>query len=538
VTETVSISLAGGIWDNKILTPTLTIPPCGVGITGIQITPDQGADQNETQLLTVTASAQSDSAVSESIPIEQKTAGTVLLVDDHRWYDQRDKYGEALEALDIDYDVWQTSGDARRGSPTLSLLKKYDFVIWYTAYDWFEPVSQKESEALIEYLNHGGRVYLSSQDFMFYHANNRLTTQYFGVSDYMESVTPTFGYNNDIFQVSENVSDVIPIVYDEYRNNADSLIYGPNAEPALWHNKGVGGVANSGTHETSHWRAMLWSIPFETFPREMRIKMMANIVGWLGDLGDSTFEVDQINGSIDIPRTFTLTLKNAALTAAHQVTVTNPLPAEITLATDSLTGGAVYNEATHTVTWTGILPSSGEHQISYRVATSSDGVINNPVSIEYGANKVSLTKNRSILNNLPNLSASVIEIEQNAPQIEAYDLIYKIRLENGGTAAAAGVSATTTLSEGLSIITGTIQTTKGEADQLLNWIYWNGDIEAGEAVTITFSATSTQQAVSSHLITNVRLSDSEERSWFIYDQTEIKAFEAFAPLIQTVVNRD
>ncbi|MCZ7674306.1 MAG: hypothetical protein M5U34_47830, partial [Chloroflexi bacterium] len=125
-------------------------------------------------------------------PLPPQTPGYVLLVDDDRWYDQEAVYRAALNEAGVPFDEWNTewrNGD--RHSPPLTLLTAYDFVIWYTGYDWFDPIKPEENESLSAYLDQGGRLFLSSQDFLYYHHNTRLARSQLGIIEYQESVTPT-----------------------------------------------------------------------------------------------------------------------------------------------------------------------------------------------------------------------------------------------------------------------------------------------------------------------------------------------------------
>ncbi|MBA3468286.1 MAG: S8 family serine peptidase, partial [Herpetosiphonaceae bacterium] len=75
--------------------------------------------------------------------------------------------------------------------------------------------------------------------------------------------------------------------------------------------------------------------------------------------------------------TYTLTITGYA-TLADTFYLTDTLPAGLTIDQSSLTGGAVYNAGTNSVTWTGQAPASG-HTITFRAMVTAAGAITNTV---------------------------------------------------------------------------------------------------------------------------------------------------------------
>jgi hypothetical protein len=67
------------------------------------------------------------------------------------------------------YDVWETGaaeGAVNGGTVLTSTLLRYPLLLWFTGYDWYAPVTKEEEAQLLFYLNHGGRLLLSGQDFI------------------------------------------------------------------------------------------------------------------------------------------------------------------------------------------------------------------------------------------------------------------------------------------------------------------------------------------------------------------------------------
>lgn len=116
---------------------------------------------------------------------------SVLLVDDDWDFDPeagennggRAYYASALNYLGYPWTVWDT---VTQGVPSAATMSAYDIVVWFTGYDWQDPVTADEETALVAYLNAGGNLFMSSQDLAYAEQGLTLRTSYFGIS----SITP------------------------------------------------------------------------------------------------------------------------------------------------------------------------------------------------------------------------------------------------------------------------------------------------------------------------------------------------------------
>ncbi len=86
----------------------------------------------------------------------------LLLVDDDGGRDESEYFISAMENLEQTYDVWDVSTE---GSPA-SVLGGYLMVIWFTGDSRPEPMPTGDVEALTAYLDSGGRLLMTSQDFV------------------------------------------------------------------------------------------------------------------------------------------------------------------------------------------------------------------------------------------------------------------------------------------------------------------------------------------------------------------------------------
>ena len=86
----------------------------------------------------------------------------LLLVDDDEGLDESDYFISAMENMEEVYDIWDVS---IQGSPA-SILSEYPILIWFTGDTREEPMPSEDVEGLISYLDGGGRLLMTSQDFV------------------------------------------------------------------------------------------------------------------------------------------------------------------------------------------------------------------------------------------------------------------------------------------------------------------------------------------------------------------------------------
>jgi len=488
ITDTFQLSVSNSLWQSSLVTQTLTIGSCGWGQTVLKIDVPSTAPRDMVNNMRLTAVSTHDNSFSADLDIRHKVPGSILFVDDDKWYDRERIFLNALDTQGISYDVWDVGwayDRKQRGSPPTAFLKAYDFVLWYTGYDWFRPVTPQENQSLTEYLDQGGRLFLTSQDFMYYHHSTSLARDYFGVIEYRESITPTQVYGGDNPALPVSFAGPVALDYGLYINNSDGLVPGPSSTPFLWNDQGMAaGVATAG----DDWRSIFLGFPFETLPTAVHVEGMNAIMGWLSDLGDSTFEVDSWSGAVGVPRTYSITLRNMAYGVSNHVWMTNSLPSEITFLPGTITGGALYDPATRVLRWDGILPSGGSHIISYQASPDPalpDGYrIDNQLTIYYGRHDLSFNRSNSTWINAPDLSPSVISATTGFIAPRQY-VTYTVLIDNNGPGAASNVSATIRLPDQLIPVSNTFSVSQGSGQLQGSSILWQGGVVPGDVITVS-----------------------------------------------------
>lgn len=491
LTDTFHINVAGHSWNSSLLTPTVEIGPCKQGYTVLTVDIPPGLPQNTEHSMQVTAVSANNNSTYAQLTLHHKTPGSILLVDDDRWYDREELYKAAL--ADIDYDLWEIGwSNEKRDSPPAELLNYYDIIIWYTGYDWLSPLKPVEIQALYQYMRQGGRLFLSSQDYLYYHYHHRLTKEFFDLALFQESITPTQVFAGNLPVMSPELAGPVPLAYGSYRNHSDGIIPANINQVTLWGDQGMAaGLANSGTTEhREEWRLLFLSIPFEVMTTTAQAPAMAGIMGWLGDLGDSTFVTENRVVAPGTPQTYTLTLKNLLSAPTNQVMITNTLPLGLDILPETLAGGAVYNATTRQLTWQGTLTHGAIHIIRYQAIPTSGQQLDNRVTIYYQRHGLAHNQTATVWVNTPDLSQSQLTAVSNTPSTHPL-VTYTLRLQNDGLTVTNGISAVVRLPDTLTPITHTLHVPQGNGFLADQRIHWQGDLIPGQALTISLQMTGT-----------------------------------------------
>ncbi len=137
----------------------------------------------------------------------------ILFVDDDGGDSYESYFFRALDSVGFAYDVWDYQA---QGTPPDTVLEFYQVVVWSTGDDYGSLTSPKtltaaDQERLMTYLDNGGNLFLSSQDFLLDNNPNTFITDYLHIA----------GHNDD-----ETIKSVAGIMGDTISNGmAFSLSY-------------------------------------------------------------------------------------------------------------------------------------------------------------------------------------------------------------------------------------------------------------------------------------------------------------------------
>lgn len=530
-TDTVALSLDKGRWPMSVVTPTVTLGPCQSAQTIVTLTvPDAEPDDSYHQVQ-LTAASSLNPAQKKALRFDHKTPGDILLLDDDRWYDQEAKYRLSLNRMNLTYDVWDTNWKKTKdNSPPPDLLAAYDYIIWYTGYDWFQPVTPREREGLERFLAQGGRLFLSSQDFMYYHAGSVLARDYFGVLDFRESISPTAMFGSAVPGYSANLAGPLPLTYGPYLNFSDGLLPAADSEVLFWHSSGMPAAVG---HEGEAHRAVLMAVPFETLPEATHDEVMNQMVGWISDLGGSSIVVDDRHLTPGEPRTYTVTIRNSPIALTNAITMTNALPNGLTLRPGSLTGGATYDAGSRTVTWRGTLPPGSIRQVVYQALPQSGLVagtaVENKATFAYSSDPIVFDSYATSWVDAPDLHTSRVTMATDQPAAPT-QLTFTLWLTNSGLFATGGVSAVLYMPHRVFPLTESMRTGGGTAVYTNKQLVWQGDLAPGQSVTTTMAFTRTPSAVPQPIQTIFSLYDGVTAGMMHRIDLLIDPFRRFFPL--------
>jgi uncharacterized repeat protein (TIGR01451 family) len=528
-TDTFTLSLNGASWPSELSTSSLTLSPCTSATIVASVTIPTSAAWDAQDVATVTTRSTLSPTLSRTAVITTKAPAPVLLVDDDLFYEQREKYEAALNEAGIPYDSWQTcpaTGRCVENTPPPETLRWYPVVVWWTGFDWYKPVRDDQIPVLQTYLDAGGRLLLSSQDYLYYHHSDPFSQSYLGVLSYTESTSPTVARG-----MPENLigSELGPweLIYP-FENLADRVEPMPGTtvpfRDEAW--RGIGLARRDEDYATT-----FFAFPFETLPKKARPTAMRQAVGWLSWLGSSTFTAIPpsvpSNGGGGI--TYTALLRNDG-PQAFTASFSNTLPVSLTLDSGSLTGPATYSATTRLISWEGSLGPEDVVTITYQ-ATMTPGLpaytpIANTACLNIKDQHIHFYRTATVRVDAPDLSPSILQCDP-SPAQTGDAVTCTLVIANAGPGDASMAVVTNVLPSGATFITPSL-TLRGSGTvtkALTNILRWTGTSTASAQVTVTY-----QLALPSDLMPpayNVALLEDgtggmwERSTWIVVDIKKI-----------------
>jgi uncharacterized repeat protein (TIGR01451 family) len=484
--DTFDLQLSGNSWATELGTAALTLSPCTSSTVVVSVTVPMGVPKDGRDQITVTARSTLSPTLVQTATLVTKAPASILLVDDDRWYEQRSKYEAALAESGLRYDVWEThaaTGSVWDVGPYPEVLARYPIVVWWTGYDWYRPVSPEQLAWLETYLEEGGRLFLSSQEFLYHHGDTGFGRRYLGLLSATEDVTPTRATGVADDPVGDRLG---PYELDyPFKNYSDEVL--PWPETAIsFRDQSRRGIALS-RDEGSH-RTVFLSFPFETLPEEERPEAMRQAVGWLSWLGGSTFEADRgAVGSGDTV-TYTLRLANDGPLAVN-ASLYNTLPLSATLVPASLSGPATYFTATDCMSWTGQLAAGEGITVTYSAALSGSvgAEIVNTARLRLEDHWIGFDRSAVVRIGVPDLSPSALWCEPAHPRPGSI-VTCTLAAVNAGPADALSATLSISLPTRADYVPGSLAWVGGGNASALEYrVGWAGSITAGGHVTVTYA---------------------------------------------------
>jgi subtilisin family serine protease len=526
-TDTLTLDLQPGAWPVEAsLPPALSLGACQSTTLSIRVSVPPGTGWHTYDAITVTATSLLSPSLSEEAVLLAKTPAPLLLVDGSRFYQVDDHYRAALESAGVAYDLTRVKEEWPIAVPSADTLAMYPMVAWYTAYDWYQPLSPAEEQRLIGYLDGGGRVLLSSQDYLYYGHGGKLAESYLGVLTHVEDLGTTLVWGETPHPIGWGTGPYA-LTYS-YTNWSDGLRTAPGAQVAL---RGQHGLPAAITQRGPGWRTVFAAFPFETLDAEAAQTLIGRTVGWLSWLGRSTWQADRRVIASGSEVTMTCTLHNDGWSGIGAY-VSAPLPPELDLIAGSLSQGASYNAETRTVLWEGAL--SQEQSVTLRFLVRADEAlapgtsIAFPAAVGYAEHGLRFELPYILQVGVPDLSASTVSVspDHSAP---LQPLTYVLHLRNAGlndtTVTVSGALPKTASFSG-EIDSGGI----GAGHAVSRTLQWSGPVLAGGEVTLSYQAIPNEET-DYWLIHDLRIADQSGEQWYLEARAHLVSHRVYFPFM-------
>ena len=502
--DQIQVQVTGADWATTVLSPSVGLDSCAVTDVQVRVEVPADAAWDQYDVLTVTARSTISPALAQTLVVTSKAPAPVLLVDDDRWYDQSPAYEAALQAAFVPYDRWEVTDILGQGSPSAKRLSWYPMVLWFNGYDWYDPIHPSELDRLTGYLDGGGRLFLSSQEYLYVIGQEALTRDYFGVVTHSETLSQTAVTGVPGHVLGDGIG---PLALDyPFRNWSDSVLPAPGAAVAFRGQHGQpGALTNEGNCAAGgpacRWRTAFFAFPVEAFPFEERVVLVGRLVGWLSWLGRSDLRADRAVAQVGEMVGYTLTVRNDGPGPVVGAAVSNTLPLNTTLA-DGPHGGASYDPVTRRISWSGDLGVGDALTFTYRLqVTAGTGQVQslNRAEFTLGGQGLRFEREAVVQVGAPDLATSVLTVEP-ATVHSATEVTVTLALRNtsltclGGQcqgADAPNASVEVPLPWTMRLVTGTLSVVGGGAAVELpteNRVEWEGPLSVGEPVTLSFRA--------------------------------------------------
>lgn len=391
-----------------------TITLLDTPVSPVTSDPVTGAYSIDVAAGTYTLRAEADAHTSLEIPVEVTGDLTqdleldpvpcILMVDDDAGGSYESYFTSALDALSLDYSLWNTSSS---GSPTLADMVDYNMVFWSTGEDWTTTISSTEESALAAYLDQGGRFFLSSQDYLYDVGITSFGTNYLQINTYTSDVSsrdPVGVAGDPVGGGLGPYTLTAPSGFSLYPDNVVKRTTGGTTNPFKWN---ATGLFNSTSFDNGTFKTVFFAWPVEGLANvNNRADVLGAVVDFFGGcqscepIADVDFTFSPLDPDEDEEITFTGTATsptpvtyswdfgNSDTGTGNPFAYTYATPGEYTV-TLTANNGCTAGTATHTVTvadvcdpitgvdftWLPVSPVEGEDVSFTSSIETGDGTI-------------------------------------------------------------------------------------------------------------------------------------------------------------------
>jgi len=415
----------------------------------------------------------------------------------------------------------------------------YPMTVWYVAYDWSQPLLPAEEDRLIAYLDSGGRLFFSGQDFLYnhliYHGGSYSTfaQDYLGVLEHTEDFSSTLTIGQWENPVGSHLGPYVLTFPAGYNNWTDALT--PTATAQIVTHGQVGqpnGLTNAGVGPGGdHWHTAFLAYGPELLASNDRARLMQRSVGWLSWLGSSTIK-PQANTVVDgAVITYTATISNDGWDPIATAYFTATFPSYLTPLSASpgvsLAGGEFI--------WSDSLAPNQSESFTYTaqiVGSFPQGAVLSQTSwLAYNEHDILFDRVADVYV-APSLRSSSKSVTPNQ-EVEKDDVLaYTIVLKNDGPiqVPVPVVTTTDTLPPVLDFVT-IDPPSSGTVISSSRTLTWTTPLAQGQVATLTFQAR-VNSASSGGIINNVAYAgNGVNEPISLSAQAKFKVLPLYLPLI-------
>lgn len=271
------------IWDasfSTIISDTGTLVPGQMVTVGIRVEISAEVVPGQSGKAVLRATSTGDPSVFDTAAFLTSVANPVLLVDDDQSStgdvtspDVASFYEASLTNAGQDYDVWDTR---IKGSPDAGDLAVYDVVVWFTGQPWSDTLSEADEAALAIYLDQGGRLFLSSQEYLYDRGLTDFGRNYLHIGRYTDDQKAATVLGVDGNPVGGGLGlYTLSYLYTDY---SDEVFPDDAARPAFLNDRGNPSAI---TYEGGNFRTVFFAFPFDALPAAGATAVMHRVLDWL-----------------------------------------------------------------------------------------------------------------------------------------------------------------------------------------------------------------------------------------------------------------
>ncbi|MEM7348219.1 MAG: hypothetical protein AAF485_28650 [Chloroflexota bacterium] len=407
-------------------------------------------------------------------------------------------------------------------------------VLWYTAYDWFQPLLPIEQDRLAAYLEGGGRLLFSSQDYIYNlpgHTPDAFTKNYLGVEGHIED-------HNSIEVIGLMDSFVgnhlgpYPLTFPPgYMNWTDALTPTATAQVAT---VGQDGQNNSVFHKGLGSSGNYWHTNFLSYGPELlaptdRARVIQRSMGWISWLGSSTITPDVSEALDGDTILYTAIVTNDGwrdLTTTHFTATFSSELTPVSASPDlTLTNG--------NYVWSGPLGKHQSKTFTYTAQIANALPLGTRVSqtswLAYPEHNILFDRIADVQVNTPNLKTSTFDVVPNKTLQAGDTLTYTLVLKNDGLVDAPMVTTTNTLPHMLQLL-GIDSPSQGNIVHNNRIITWTTPLSKNEMATLTYRAIISYQS-STDIQNTAYANDDLSDQLLLMAEANFKVYPYYFPII-------